>query len=49
MVEQRTAAATSGMVASPEELRAAVWLRVQQARNVKRPHTLELISAIATR
>ena len=48
MVEQRTADATSVAAASPEELRAAVWLRVQQARNVKRPHTLELVSAIAT-
>jgi acetyl-CoA carboxylase carboxyl transferase subunit alpha len=35
-------------VASPEELRTAVWQRVQQARNVKRPHTLELVRAIAT-
>ena len=33
---------------NPEELRAAVWARVQQARNVKRPHTLELVSAMAT-
>ena len=48
MVEQRTGDVPSSVVASPEELRAAVWLRVQQARNVKRPHTLELISAIAT-
>jgi len=48
MVEQRALDAPVGMTASPEELRAAVWLRVQQARNVKRPHTLELVSAIAT-
>ena len=48
MVEQRTVDATSVVVASPEELRAAVWQRVQQARNVKRPHTLELVTAIAT-
>jgi len=34
--------------ATPDELRAAVWQRVQQARNVKRPHTLELVHAIAT-
>jgi acetyl-CoA carboxylase carboxyl transferase subunit alpha len=34
--------------ATPEELRAAIWQRVQQARNVKRPHTLELIHQIAT-
>jgi acetyl-CoA carboxylase carboxyl transferase subunit alpha len=46
VVEQRTDAGASQ--ATPEELRAAVWQRVQQARNVKRPHTLELIGAIAT-
>jgi acetyl-CoA carboxylase carboxyl transferase subunit alpha len=32
----------------PDELRAQVWARVQLARNVKRPHTLELIGAMAT-
>ena len=32
----------------PDELRAAVWSRVQLARNVERPHTLELIRAMAT-
>ncbi len=31
-----------------EELRAAVWARVQLARNVHRPHTLELLRAMAT-
>jgi acetyl-CoA carboxylase carboxyl transferase subunit alpha len=31
-----------------DELRAAVWQRVQQARNVKRPHTLELVTAMAS-
>ena len=30
-----------------DELRAAVWSRVQLARNVHRPHTLELIRAMA--
>jgi acetyl-CoA carboxylase carboxyl transferase alpha subunit len=34
--------------AAADDLRAAVWQRVQQARNVKRPHTLELVHAIAT-
>jgi acetyl-CoA carboxylase carboxyl transferase subunit alpha len=34
--------------ADPDELRAQVWARVQLARNVKRPHTLELIHAMAT-
>jgi acetyl-CoA carboxylase carboxyl transferase subunit alpha len=46
VVEQRTHVAAPQ--ATPEELRAAVWQRVQQARNVKRPHTIELIGAIAT-
>ena len=32
----------------PDELRAAVWERVRTARNVKRPHTLELVRALAT-
>jgi len=31
-----------------ETLRAAVWARVQRARNVRRPHTLELVEAMAT-
>ena len=31
-----------------DELRAAVWGRVQLARNVRRPHTLDLINAMAT-
>src|SRR5688572_6560554 len=39
---------TAPVEATPDELRAAVWARVQLARNVKRPHTLELIHAIAT-
>ncbi|MFN8619478.1 MAG: acetyl-CoA carboxylase carboxyltransferase subunit alpha [Chloroflexota bacterium] len=30
------------------ELREAVWTRVQLARNVKRPHTLELLATMAT-
>src|SRR5687768_15141107 len=42
------AATQAPVEATPDELRAAVWQRVQQARNVKRPHTLELIHAIAT-
>lgn len=33
---------------NPDELRAAVWERVRTARNVKRPHTLELVRAMAT-
>jgi acetyl-CoA carboxylase carboxyl transferase subunit alpha len=31
-----------------DALRAAVWARVQLARNVRRPHTLELVRAMAT-
>jgi acetyl-CoA carboxylase carboxyl transferase alpha subunit len=31
-----------------EALREAVWARVQQARNVKRPHTLELVGLMAS-
>ncbi len=33
---------------NPDELRAAVWDRVRMARNVRRPHTLELVRAMAT-
>jgi acetyl-CoA carboxylase carboxyl transferase subunit alpha len=35
-------------IPTPDELKAAVWARVQEARNVKRPHTLELVRAMAT-
>src|SRR3954468_14852381 len=35
-------------VVDPDALRTAVWERVRMARNVKRPHTLELVSAMAT-
>ncbi|MEP7158748.1 MAG: acetyl-CoA carboxylase carboxyltransferase subunit alpha, partial [Chloroflexota bacterium] len=40
----------AGATAAPpvEELRTAVWQRVQEARNVKRPHTIELVRAMAT-
>ena len=31
----------------PENQNAAVWAHVQQARNLKRPHTLELLKAMA--
>lgn len=31
-----------------EQARAEVWSRVQQARSVKRPHTLEILAAMAT-
>jgi acetyl-CoA carboxylase carboxyl transferase subunit alpha len=35
-------------VVNEDELREVVWGRVQVARNVKRPHTLELLRAMAT-
>jgi acetyl-CoA carboxylase carboxyl transferase alpha subunit len=34
-------------VASTDDARAAVWSRVQQARNLRRPRTLELVGAMA--
>ena len=42
------AATPATPVVSEEELRAAVWARVQLARNVHRPHTLELLHSMAT-
>jgi acetyl-CoA carboxylase carboxyl transferase alpha subunit len=33
--------------AAPENRNAEVWARVQQARNLKRPHTLELLKVMA--
>jgi acetyl-CoA carboxylase carboxyl transferase subunit alpha len=33
---------------SAEEVRALTWARVQLARNVRRPHTLELVHAMGT-
>jgi len=35
-------------VVDPDALRTAVWERVLMARNVKRPHTVELVNAMAT-
>ena len=40
--------ATDEQQVNPDELRSAVWERVRTARNVKRPHTLELVRAMAT-
>lgn len=37
-----------GPAVNPDDLREAVWERVRTARNVKRPHTLELVRAMAT-
>jgi acetyl-CoA carboxylase carboxyl transferase subunit alpha len=37
-----------GEVVDEQQLRDAVWARVQMARNVHRPHTLELVHAMAT-
>jgi acetyl-CoA carboxylase carboxyl transferase alpha subunit len=46
MVEAGVARPSS--VADEDALRAAVWSRVQLARNLKRPHTLELVGMLAT-
>jgi acetyl-CoA carboxylase carboxyl transferase subunit alpha len=51
VAEQHAVAIPVGQVGQqvgPDELRAAVWARVQLARNVHRPHTLELVRAMAT-
>ena len=45
---QADAATTPTPEADAEALRAAVWARVQLARNVRRPHTIELVRAMAT-
>jgi acetyl-CoA carboxylase carboxyl transferase subunit alpha len=37
-----------GEVVDEQQLRDVVWARVQMARNVHRPHTLELVRAMAT-
>jgi len=41
------AARRDGEAAAPQAPRDAVWARVQSARNVKRPHTIELVRAMA--
>ena len=52
MAEQPAVAVPVAEQAAPpvdqDELRSAVWARVQLARNVHRPHTLELLRAMAT-
>ena len=48
-VEQSTLVGDQSLVpVDQDELRDAVWARVQMARNVNRPHTLELVHAMAT-
>ena len=37
-----------GEVVDEQQLRDAIWARVQMARNVHRPHTLELVHSMAT-
>ena len=44
---KREEAKREAETAEPADPRDAVWARVQLARNVKRPHTLELITAMA--
>jgi acetyl-CoA carboxylase carboxyl transferase alpha subunit len=41
------AAGTTAAVATSDDARTAVWTRVQQARNLRRPRTLELVAAMA--
>ncbi len=54
MAEDRAVAVPVGdapavpVAVDEDELRGAVWARVQMARNVNRPHTLELVRAMAT-
>jgi acetyl-CoA carboxylase carboxyl transferase subunit alpha len=50
MVDAVTSGQATDQVApdNPDEVRAAVWERVRMARNVKRPHTLELVHAMAS-
>lgn len=43
-----TAEAQASTPVDGDALRAAVWTRVQLARKVERPHTLELVRAMAT-
>jgi len=44
----QAAGGAQGAPVDADELRAAVWDRVRMARNVKRPHTLELLNFMAT-
>src|SRR3990172_2880202 len=47
-VEAAVAAPAPRSQVDDEALREAVWARVQMARNVLRPHTLELLASMAT-
>jgi acetyl-CoA carboxylase carboxyl transferase alpha subunit len=42
-----TTGRTAGAVATAADLTDATWSRVQQARNIRRPRTLELVAAMA--
>jgi len=52
VAKAQTSAAKAGNGTTPqvddEALREAVWARVQMARNVQRPHTLELMANVAS-
>jgi acetyl-CoA carboxylase carboxyl transferase subunit alpha len=48
VVETRTAPLVRPQKVDDAALREAVWARVQLARNIKRPHTLELVALMAT-
>ncbi len=45
-LEEAGSAASAPVALGPTEEREAVWARVQHARNVRRPHALELIAGI---
>jgi acetyl-CoA carboxylase carboxyl transferase subunit alpha len=47
-VADAVSGAQVGAEVNPDELRQQVWARVQLARNTQRPHTLELVRAMAT-
>jgi acetyl-CoA carboxylase carboxyl transferase subunit alpha len=48
LVAEQPDAVTDLQPVDADTLRTAVWARVQLARNVRRPHTLELVRAMAT-
>ena len=44
--KERPATAETPVVEGPADPRDAVWARVQQARNLRRPRTLEFVHAM---
>ena len=45
--KERAVTAEAPVVEGPADPRDAVWARVQQARNLRRPRTLELVNEMA--